>query len=134
MVAGGLPSINAPSNPSLLGNALGNSNNFLVNQGMTFLSNLVTGQITQGLGRLLSFSELSFDVLPTSEYALRLAKALDDKEKFLITFAQVIGTTRFNQSLNQYGIEYRFQPNLMTRFTMDNYGQARLWFQGVLRF
>lgn len=134
VVAGGLPSINAPSNPSLLGNALGNSNNFLVNQGMTFLSNLVTGQITQGLGRLLSFSELSFDVLPTSEYALRLAKALDDKEKFLITFAQVIGTTRFNQSLNQYGIEYRFQPNLMTRFTMDNYGQARLWFQGVLRF
>lgn len=52
----------------------------------------------------------------------------------MLTFAQAIGVTRFNGRLTQYGIEYRFQPNLLSRVTLNNYGQAQLWFQGVLRF
>jgi hypothetical protein len=129
---GGLPSNTGTPVVSDAVNA--NGNQFLVNQGVTFLSNFLAGQLTEGLGRLLFMSELSFDILPTAEYVIRLAKSLDERDRFLITFAQVIGTTRFNQSLTQYGVEWRFQPNLLSRITLDNYGVARLWFQGVLRF
>jgi hypothetical protein len=112
----------------------GNTNTFLVNQGVSLLSNMLTQQLTQGIGRLLFASEVSLDILPSSEYALRVAKSLNDKDTLLLTFAQAIGTTRFNGRLTQYGIEYRFQPNLLSRVTLNNYGQAQLWFQGVVRF
>lgn len=111
-----------------------NGNTFLVNQGVSLLSNMLTQQLTQGIGRLLFASEVSLDILPSSEYALRVAKSLNDKDTLLLTFAQAIGVTRFNGRLTQYGIEYRFQPNLLSRVTLNNYGQAQLWFQGVLRF
>jgi len=131
VVTGGLPS--ATNTNTLVGNT-NQSGNFIVNQGVSFISNMLAGAVTQGLGRLLFMSEVSFDVLPTSEYVIRLAKSLDSRDRFLITFAQVIGTTRFNQTLTQYGLEWRFQPNLLTRVSLDNYGQARIWFQGVLRY
>ncbi|MBX3168106.1 MAG: translocation/assembly module TamB domain-containing protein [Candidatus Eremiobacteraeota bacterium] len=111
-----------------------NGNTFLVNQGVSLLSNMLTQELTQGIGRLLFASEVSLDILPSSEYALRVAKSLNDKDTLLLTFAQAIGTTRFNGRLTQYGIEYRFQPNLLSRVTLNNYGQAQIWFQGVLRF
>lgn len=136
---GGLPG-NGPASTSstLVSNSVsnpgGNTNNFLVNQGVSLLSNMLTQQLTQGLGRLLFASEVSLDILPSSEYALRVAKSLNDKDTLLLTFAQAIGVTRFNGRLTQYGIEYRFQPNLLSRVTLNNYGQAQLWFQGVLRF
>ncbi|MBS2038680.1 translocation/assembly module TamB domain-containing protein [bacterium] len=111
-----------------------NGNTFLVNQGVSLLSNMLTQQLTQGIGRLLFASEVSLDILPSSEYALRVAKSLNDKDTLLLTFAQAIGVTRFNGRLTQYGIEYRFQPNLLSRITLNNYGQAQIWFQGVVRF
>lgn len=131
VVTGGLPS--ATNTNTLVGNS-NQSGNFIVNQGVSFISNMLAGAVTQGLGRMLFMSEVSFDVLPTSEYVIRLAKSLDSRDRFLITFAQVIGTNRFNQTLTQYGLEWRFQPNLLTRVSLDNNGQARLWFQGVLRY
>ena len=112
----------------------GSQNNLLGNQGVTVLSNLLTGQLTQGLGRLLFLSEVTFDVLPPNEYVVRLAKSLDDRDKFLVTFTQVVRTARYNQNEQQYGVEWRFQPNLLTRISLDNFGQARFWFQGLLRF
>lgn len=133
---GGLPGNGPINNSTLVSNSVQNpnGNNFLVNQGVSLLSNMLTQQLTQGIGRLLFASEVSLDILPSSEYALRVAKSLNDKDTLLITFAQAIGVTRFNGRLTQYGIEYRFQPNLLTRITLNNYGQAQLWFQGVLRF
>lgn len=131
VVTGGLPSA---TNTNALVGTTSQSGNFIVNQGVSFLSNMLAGAVTQGLGRLLFMSEVSFDVMPTSEYVLRLAKSLDPRDRFLITFAQVIGTTRFNQSLTEYGLEWRFQPNLLSRVSMDSLGTARIWFQGVLRF
>ena len=139
MGMGGLPG-NGPfsSSSTLVSNSVsnpnGSTNTFLVNQGVSLLSNMLTQQLTQGIGRLLFASEVSLDILPSSEYALRVAKSLNDKDTLLLTFAQAIGVTRFNGRLTQYGIEYRFQPNLLTRVTLNNYGQAQLWFQGVLRF
>lgn len=111
-----------------------NGNTFLMNQGVSLLSNMLTQQLTQGIGRLLFASEVSLDILPSSEYALRVAKSLNDKDTLLLTFAQAIGVTRFNGRLTQYGLEYRFQPNLLSRITLNNYGQAQIWFQGVVRY
>lgn len=112
----------------------GLGNNFIVNQGVSYLSNLLTSPITGEIGRLLFNSDISFDVLPTSGYTIRLAKSLDENDRFLLTFAQVIGTTQANQSTSQYGLEWRFAPNLLTRFSLDNYGVARIWFQGLFRY
>jgi hypothetical protein len=130
---GGSSLVNNPFSTTNL-NQGGIGNNFIVNQGVSYLSNVLTSQITGGIGRLLFDSDIQFDILPSSEYVIRLAKALDEKDRFLLTFAQVIGTTRFNQSLSQYGLEWRFQPNLLTRVSLDNYGIARIWFQGTLRY
>lgn len=121
--------VDSSFNPSLNDQSGGFSN-----QGVSLLSNLLTGAVTQNLARGLALSEVSFDILPTSGYQIRLAKALDEKDKFLLTFAQVIGSTRFNQTLSQYGLEYRFQPNLLTRYSLDNYGTQRIWFQGLMRY
>ncbi|MFN8606094.1 MAG: translocation/assembly module TamB domain-containing protein [Vulcanimicrobiota bacterium] len=134
---GGLPGNGAYSSSStLVSNSVQNpnGNTFLVNQGVSLLSNMLTQQLTQGIGRLLFASEVSLDILPSSEYALRVAKSLNDKDTLLLTFSQAIGVTRFNGRLTQYGIEYRFQPNLLSRITLNNYGQAQLWFQGVVRY
>ncbi len=131
----GLDSLQGSSNPgslSLLNPS--QQGQFLANQGVTFLSNLLTGQLTQGIGRLLFLSEVSFDVLPPNEYIVRLAKALDDRDTFLLTFTQVFRTLGSTQNEQQYGLEWRFQPNLLSRISVDNYGQARFWFQGLLKF
>ncbi len=81
----GIDSLQGSSNPSSL-SLLNPSQQgqFLATQGVTFLSNLLTGQLTQGIGRLLFLSEVSFDVLPPNEYIVRLAKALDDRDTFLV--------------------------------------------------
>lgn len=132
----GVDSVSGINNSSTSLTALDSNsqNNLLGNQGVTVLSNLLTGQLTQGLGRLLFLSEVTFDVLPPNEYVVRLAKSLDDRDKFLVTFTQVVRTARYNQNEQQYGVEWRFQPNLLTRISLDNFGQARFWFQGLLRF
>ena len=120
------------SGPAL--DVLNQNNAFLSSQGITFLSNMLTGQFVQGIGRALFLSEVSFDFLPPSDYQIKVAKALDAHEKLLVIFSQIISSSRFTQSSQQFGVEWRFQPNLLTRVSIDNLGQARLWFQGVLRF
>jgi hypothetical protein len=104
--------------------------------GLLLLSNLLTAPLTQGLGKLFFLSEVGFDIQPPYDYVIKLAKALDDKDKVLITLIQVVssGNRISTSSSSQYGIEYRFQPNLLTRVSYGNNGQYMLWFQGVVRF
>lgn len=99
----------------------------------SLLTGLVTTPITQNLGRLVGLSEVTFDFLPPYQYVLRLAKAIDQYERFLLTFTQITRASNFNEYL--YGVEYRFSPQpYLTRLSVNNYGQPNLWFQGFFDF
>jgi len=98
----------------------------------SLLTGLVTTPITQNLGRLVGLSEVTFDYLPPYQYVLRLAKALDEYERLLLTFTQITRTSNFNEYL--YGVEYRFGGPYLTRLSVNNYGQPNLWFQGFFDF
>lgn len=98
----------------------------------SLLTGLVTTPITQNLGRLVGLSEVTFDYLPPYQYVLRLAKAIDEYDRFLLTFTQITRASNFNEYL--YGVEWRFMTPYLTRISVNNYGQPNLWFQGFFDF
>lgn len=103
--------------------------NFLQSQGLAVLSGLVANPITQQLSKVLFLSEVSFDYQLPATYIVKLAKALDSHDRILLTLTRIIYGSGQSESL--YGLEYRFQPNLLTRISTDDLGQIRLWFQGI---
>ncbi|MBI3928705.1 MAG: translocation/assembly module TamB domain-containing protein [Armatimonadetes bacterium] len=127
VVMGGLPE-------ALAGSATGNLavNNFLADQGVSLLSGMLTNQLTEGIGRLLFLSEVTFDYIPPAQYVVKLAKALDRRDTVLLTLTRVVKQDNFVENL--FGIEWRFQPNLLVRVARDDLDQFRFWFQSLLRF
>ncbi len=115
------------------GSELGSTNipmdNFLQSQGLAVLSGLVANPITQQLSKVLFLSEVSFDYQLPATYVVKLAKALDSYDRILLTLTRIMYGNGLSESL--YGLEYRFQPNLLTRVALDDLGQVRLWFQGI---
>lgn len=105
-------------------------NNFLQAQGLAVLSGLVANPITQQISKVLFLSEVSFDYQLPATYVVKLAKALDSYDRFLLTLTRIMYGNGLSESL--YGLEWRFQPNLLTRIAMDDLGGMRLWFQGIL--
>ncbi len=130
VVLGGLPSAfgGTGNGNSEAGSSLGT----LSGQGVSFLSGALTNRITEKLGRLFSLSEISFDYIPPASYVIKLAKALDPQDKFLLTLTRVFRDNGLNENL--FGIEWRFARNLLTRISFDQFQQARFWFQGNSRF
>ncbi|MEW6282757.1 MAG: hypothetical protein AB1758_29370, partial [Candidatus Eremiobacterota bacterium] len=58
------------------------------------------------------------------------AKALDSQDRLLLTLTRIFyADGRKNENL--YGVEWRFQPNLLVRVGLDDLGQLRNWFQGI---
>lgn len=104
-------------------------NNFLQSQGLAVLSGLVANPITQQLSKVLFLSEVSFDYQLPATYVVKLAKALDAYDRILLTLTRIMYGNGLSESL--YGLEYRFQPNLLTRVALDDLGQLRFWFQGI---
>ncbi|MEW6282685.1 MAG: translocation/assembly module TamB domain-containing protein, partial [Candidatus Eremiobacterota bacterium] len=98
--------------------------NFLQTQGVAVLSGFLANPITQELGRVLFLSEVSFDYQLPATYVVKLAKALDSQDRLLLTLTRIFyADGRKNENL--YGVEWRFQPNLLVRVGLDDLGQLR---------
>lgn len=102
---------------------------WLASRGVMALSSLLATPITQQIGRLLVLSEVSFDYLPPATYTVKLAKALDARDRFLFTFTRVL-RGGVGQDENLYGVEWRFQPGWLVRAAVDDLGGLRYWIQG----
>lgn len=131
VVLGGLPSAfnnqqvdNATSAQGFQG--------FLASQGVSFISGILTNRLTEQLGKALFLSEISFEIVTPSTYAVKLAKAIDNDDDFLLTLTRIIRQDGVNENL--YGIEWRFLPNFLLRTAFDQLGTPRFWFQTITRF
>ncbi len=131
-LAGYVPGVSGPegtrTDPGLSGN-------FVTGQGLTMATQFLTAPLSREIGRMLFLTDFTFEFLPPYNFVLKVAKALDDRDRFLLTLTQVMrsgGNQGRNESL--YGLEWRFQRHLLTRFAFDDLGQMRLWFQGFWDF
>lgn len=128
-VLGGLPpQLTGAGDPNQTSSNLGS----LSNQGVSFLSGILTNRLTDKIGKFLFLSELSFDYIPPATYAIKLAKALDPEDRFLLTLTRIIRDNGLNENL--YGVEWRFTRTLLVRVAFDQLSRARLWFQSINRF
>ena len=96
------------------------------------LSGILTNRLTEQLGRMLFLSEVSFDYIPPAQYVIKLAKALDPNDTFLLTLTRVVRDNGINESL--YGIEWRLTRTFLTRVALDQFARARFWVQSINRF
>lgn len=129
-VLGGLPStLTGASDPNQTSSS---SLGTLSNQGVSFLSGILTNRLTDKIGKFLFLSELSFDYIPPATYAIKLAKALDPEDTFLITVTRIIRDNGLNENL--FGVEWRFTPTLLLRAAFDQLARPRFWVQSINRF
>ncbi len=131
VVLGGLPTGFDSQQANSASNQTG-FQGFLASQGVSFVSGILANRLTEGIGRLLFLSEFSFEYIPPANYVVKLAKALDPNDRFLVTVTQIIQENGLNENL--FGVEWRFTSNLLVRTAFDQVGQARLWFQSISRF
>ena len=99
---------------------------------MSLLSGILTNRLTEQIGRIFLLSEVSFDYIPPAQYVIKLAKALDPNDTFLLTLTRVIRDNGISESL--YGIEWRLTRTFLTRVALDQYSRARFWIQSINRF
>jgi len=132
-LAGYVPGISGPETGRT---DAGLSGNFVTGQGLTMATQFLTAPLSREIGRLLFLTDFTFEFLPPYNFVLKVAKALDDKDRFLLTLTQVMRSGGGNQGRNEslYGLEWRFQRHLLTRFAFDDLGQMRFWFQGFWEF
>ena len=129
VVLGGLPGASSSSNEATSSSGtLG----LLSGQGVSFLSGVLTNRLAEEVGRLFFLSEVSFDYIPPATYAIKVAKALDTNDNFLVTLTRIIRESGLNENL--FGIEWRFARNLLVRGAFDQFARPRFWFQSINRF
>jgi hypothetical protein len=128
-VLGGLPGqFSGFNDPNQGGSSLG----ALSGTGVSFLSGMLTNRVTEKIGKMLLLSEVSFDFIPPASYVIKLAKALDSQDNFLLTLTRVLRDNGLNENL--YGIEWRLTQNFLTRIALDQFNQMRFWVQSINRF
>lgn len=129
VVLGGLPAqFSGVNDPNQSGSSLG----VLAGGGVSFLSGMLTNRVTEQIGRIFLLSEVSFDYVPPASYVIKLAKALDPHDTFLLTLTRVIRDNGLNENL--YGIEWRLTQTFLTRIALDQYNRMRFWIQSINRF
>jgi hypothetical protein len=129
VVLGGLPGqFSGINDPNLSGSSM----NLLSGTGVSFLSGMLTNRVTEQIGKIFLLSEVSFDYIPPASYVIKLAKALDPNDNFLLTLTRVIRDNGLNENL--YGIEWRLTQTFLTRVALDQYNRMRFWVQSINRF
>lgn len=128
-VLGGLPSsLTGQQDPNQSSGALGT----LGTTGVSFLSGMLTNRLTEQIASTFFLSELSFDYIPPATYAIKIAKALDPNDRFLLTVTRIIRDNGLNENL--FGIEWRLSPQFLLRTAFDQLARPRFWVQSINRF
>lgn len=100
------------------------------------VSSLVRFGITQPLfnnvGRSIGLTDVSLEFMRGGVLSLRVAKAIDKDERFLVTYESTVDSRGWPLSL--WGLEYRFARGMLVRISQDQYGQSYFWVQGHRSF
>ena len=82
---------------------------------------------------MMFLSDLSIDMTSPTGYSFKIAKAIDDKDTFLLTLTRSFDSkTGLDESV--YGIEWRFKPNMLVRLGCNQRGYICPWFQGFWEY
>lgn len=127
-ISSGLPSQQISGDPTSDTSTFGS----LSSTGVNFLSGLLTSKLTREIGNFLFLSELTFDYIPPATYAVKVAKALDPNDTFLVTVTRIIRDEGLSENL--FGVEWRFTRSLLVRLAFDQLSRIRFWFQSINRF
>jgi autotransporter translocation and assembly factor TamB len=84
------------------------------------------------IGRTFGLSDVALEYTYDGFWSVRVAKALDARERLLVTYDRVLLTNGVTQNL--YGIEYRFQRGMLVRVSQDDQGRYYYWVQTKYRF
>ncbi|MDQ7824798.1 MAG: translocation/assembly module TamB domain-containing protein [Candidatus Eremiobacteraeota bacterium] len=79
------------------------------------------------IGRTFALSDVSLEYNYNGRWAMRLAKALDSRERLLATYERIEGSTGWLYTL--FGLEYRFRRGMLLRVSQDQLGQSYIWVQ-----
>ncbi len=88
--------------------------------------------ILNQLGRTFGLTDVSVEFRNGGAMSVRLAKSLDAKDRFLLTYEYA--TTPQGQLENLWGIEYRFSRGMLVRVSQGSLGDTYLWIQARRRF
>jgi hypothetical protein len=78
-------------------------------------------------------SDVALEYTPEGAWTIKLMKALDPGQRFLITYNRVMGY-QTGEIQRLYGMEYRFRRRMLLRVSQDQDGRYYLWLQGKLGF
>jgi autotransporter translocation and assembly factor TamB len=79
------------------------------------------------IGRTFSLTDVSLEYAYGKTYTMRLAKALDPKERFLLTYERIMGD--FGEMDRLWGIEYRYKRGMLLRISQNAQGNSYFWIQ-----
>lgn len=88
--------------------------------------------IFHAIGRSFGLSDVALEYNYNGAWAVRVAKAIDSHDRFMVTYDRVMLTNGILQNL--YGFEYRFQKGMLVRLAEDDNGTVYYWIQTKYRF
>jgi autotransporter translocation and assembly factor TamB len=86
----------------------------------------------QAIGRTFSLSDVSLEYSYGKTYTMRIAKALDPKERLLLTYERIMGN--FGEIDRLWGLEYRYKRGMLIRISQNDQGNSYIWLQGRYGF
>ena len=88
--------------------------------------------ILNQLGRTFGLTDVAVEFRQDGVTAIRLARALDRKERFLLTYESA--TNIHGQLENLWGVEYRFGRGMVVRIANGSLGNTYVWVQARRKF
>lgn len=84
------------------------------------LGSFLVQPFTAAVGKVFALSDVSFEYTLPGYYSMKLGKAIDRYEKFLVTYTRVF--TGQGEVQRLWGFEYRFQRRMLLKLNMDEQG------------
>ncbi len=87
----------------------------------------VAQPLFHAIGRTFALSDVSLEYTYEGNWSVKLAKALDRRERVLVTYESLKG--QYGEQHRLYGLEYRFRKGMLLRVSQDETGKSYFWVQ-----
>lgn len=87
----------------------------------------VVQPLFHAIGKTFALSDVSLEYTYEGNWSVKLAKALDRRERVLVTYESLKG--QYGELHRLYGLEYRFRKGMLVRVSQDETGKSYFWLQ-----
>lgn len=87
----------------------------------------VVQPLFHAIGKTFALSDVSLEYTYEGNWSVKLAKALDRRERVLLTYESLKG--QYGELHRLYGLEYRFRKGMLLRVSQDEAGKSYFWVQ-----